>query len=129
MIKMDPAIRQRWTAALRSGDYDQGTLYLRQDDKFCCLGVLCDLAEKDGIVTSGVNDPDGIDGLIRVYGDEDTQLLPPEVAGWAGMERQSPEVGYENDVGLWSTDELTALNDDEAWGFARIADAIEAERP
>ena len=45
----------RWIAALRSGDYKQGENALRMpdsDDKnascFCCLGVACDLIEKDG---------------------------------------------------------------------------------
>lgn len=31
-------------AALRSGKYKQGTGRLRQDDRYCCLGVACDIA-------------------------------------------------------------------------------------
>lgn len=38
-----------WIAALRSGKYKQG-LGLLNDEQggFCCLGVLCDLAGRDG---------------------------------------------------------------------------------
>lgn len=38
-----------WIKALRSGKYKQGKGYLRTNkNEFCCLGVLCDLAAKDG---------------------------------------------------------------------------------
>lgn len=44
---MNQEIKKRWVAALRSGDYKQGTGALRNaDNKFCCLGVLCDLHSK-----------------------------------------------------------------------------------
>lgn len=33
----------KWIAALRSGKYIQGKECLNKDDKFCCLGVLCDI--------------------------------------------------------------------------------------
>ena len=47
--KMDPELKSRWVAALRSGKYAQGRHSLRSaDDKFCCLGVLADvLAPED----------------------------------------------------------------------------------
>jgi hypothetical protein len=37
-----------WIKALRSGKYKQTDCILRRGDAFCCLGVLCDLARKDG---------------------------------------------------------------------------------
>ena len=37
----------QWIEALRSGRYEQGTIYLEQDNKFCCLGVACDLFAKE----------------------------------------------------------------------------------
>lgn len=37
-----------WVKALRSGEYRQHRDELRNDNAFCCLGVLCDLAAKDG---------------------------------------------------------------------------------
>lgn len=38
-------MKQRWVSALRSGEYEQGRGTFRQDNKYCCLGVL---AEIDG---------------------------------------------------------------------------------
>lgn len=37
-----------WLTALRSGKYQQTQHRLKRDNSFCCLGVLCDLAVKDG---------------------------------------------------------------------------------
>lgn len=37
-----------WIAALRSGDWEQGSGTLQcGDGSFCCLGVLCDLIDAD----------------------------------------------------------------------------------
>lgn len=40
--------KKRWIKALRSGDYEQGRGVLKRTcenipDKFCCLGVLCEI--------------------------------------------------------------------------------------
>lgn len=44
MARMKKSVKARWVAALRSGEYKQGIGELRSaDDRFCCLGVLCDL--------------------------------------------------------------------------------------
>jgi hypothetical protein len=40
---MKTEIAEDWAAALRSGKYKQGKGWLRKDDRFCCLGVLCDI--------------------------------------------------------------------------------------
>jgi hypothetical protein len=38
-----------WLTALLSGEYVQGKEKLRtRDDKFCCLGVLCDVLPEEG---------------------------------------------------------------------------------
>lgn len=41
---------EHWIKALRSGEYKQAQNKLKntQKNSFCCLGVLCDLAAKDG---------------------------------------------------------------------------------
>ena len=45
--KMEPKAKAAWLMALRSGAYKQGQGYLRsKSNKFCCLGVLCDLGAK-----------------------------------------------------------------------------------
>ena len=45
---MDAQVKEKWVAALRSGEYEQGTSALLRDGKYCCLGVLCDIVDKDG---------------------------------------------------------------------------------
>ena len=46
---MDREIRDKWIAALRSGKYQQGRCTLRdKQNKFCCLGVLCDITSPEG---------------------------------------------------------------------------------
>jgi hypothetical protein len=41
---MDAALKAKWVAALRSGEYQQGKGKFEHDGKFCCLGVLCKVA-------------------------------------------------------------------------------------
>jgi hypothetical protein len=43
-VKMSPAYKQRWLDALRSKKYRQGKEHAAHaEDRFCCLGVLCDV--------------------------------------------------------------------------------------
>jgi hypothetical protein len=45
---MKSEIKEKWIAALTNGKYQQGRDKLRSDDNtYCCLGVLCDLYQKD----------------------------------------------------------------------------------
>src|ERR1700722_6028206 len=44
---MKSAFKARWIQALLSGDYKQGRVGLRDiDNRFCCLGVACDLMDQ-----------------------------------------------------------------------------------
>ena len=46
--RLDPELKTRWLAALRSGDYQQGPNRLCQGEspeRYCCLGVFCELKE------------------------------------------------------------------------------------
>lgn len=113
---MNPDIKAQWTAALRSGEYKQGQGGLRnpQDDTFCCLGVLCDLAVKaevDVEVEGGVNWV-GYDGF--------SGLLPNSVQEWAGLDTCDPELAWS--FGYW--DEASTLNDSGV-PFTQIADLVD----
>jgi hypothetical protein len=116
-LDQQAANRARWIAALRSGVYEQGKNRLRHDNKFCCLGVACDLAQNAGIGrwdgdtfrTDGVDDYDGND-----------VELPYSVMEWLGI--TSPEGAWQNPY----FESLTRMNDNGAT-FAEIADVIEAE--
>lgn len=79
-----------WAAALDSGDYEQGTgvLHNREMNTFCCLGVLCNLAVKNGVEIT-----------VRkssysqwTYYNENYSTLPVAVMEWAGMEDSDPSV-------------------------------------
>lgn len=46
---MDPDLKAYWVKKLRSREYEQGMSKLRlENDKFCCLGVLCDIMNPGG---------------------------------------------------------------------------------
>src|SRR6185503_16966914 len=110
-LQMDPEIRAQWTAALRSGEYRRGQGRLRSDDdRFCCLGVLCDLAAKDGAVEEIHLSP----GTHWRYDDE-TAYLPKAVQRWAQLDSGNPAT---------SEGSLAGLND-EGRSFAYIADVID----
>lgn len=54
--------RRIWEKALESGDYEKGTSVLRsKDDKYCCLGVACELFDNENTVI--------IDDSYYVYGE------------------------------------------------------------
>ena len=43
---MNAELKKKWLEALRSGKYRQGKHKLRNhNNEFCCLGVLCDVAD------------------------------------------------------------------------------------
>lgn len=105
---MNAEIKAKWLEALRSGKYRQGTEYLRTaDDKFCCLGVLCDITnpalwEK---WTNGERHHD-------VYGFlSHTSMLPDKIDEQAG--------------GIAAKAHLMGMND-SGKSFSEIANYIEA---
>jgi hypothetical protein len=132
---MKVEIAKKWVAALRSGEYKQGQGNLRNSDNtFCCLGVLCDLAQKEGILP----EPE-----IREYAEYykyegAAYYTPPKVQEWAGLatvngnlRRESEDVSYPQiefidryGINKKSLD-LAHANDTGAT-FATIADIIEA---
>jgi hypothetical protein len=99
---VNPDVKQRWVSALRSGEYKQGIGYLNRADKFCCLGVLCDISEVDQWDESLINN-------VMLY-QRHNATLPPGVVDWAG---------WDDDTGR-----LVAMND-SGESFMTIADYIE----
>jgi len=45
---LKPQVLDDWVAALRSGEYRQGTRHLYHDGSYCVLGVLCDVVDPGG---------------------------------------------------------------------------------
>lgn len=120
---MKQEIKERWVEALRSGKYEQGTGALTTGSgRYCCLGVLCDLAVADG----AIEPPIVVEAGMLAYGTRgETEHLPRLVQLWAGLEQHSPEVLVDPDEGSWQ--ELVELNDNTGLNFHEIADLIEAQ--
>lgn len=96
-------------SALRSGEYKQGQRCLRDGDKFCCLGVACDIYSKENKVEWS-----GIDGGFFFL--DSRNYLPEEVRDYFGFIEDNSYVGEGR--------HLANLND--AGGtFAKIADILE----
>lgn len=99
---MNPVVKEKWLAALESGEYYRGRNRLAQPrwdaeadepigTEYCCLGVLCDLAIKEGILDE-----------IPESSDEDFRqglYLPDVVEEWAALPYSIQE-------------ELAEINDD-----------------
>lgn len=126
---MDPEIKSRWLAALRSGDYLQGMSRLKtivdENTRYCCLGVLCELAAAEGIVTETEKvRPVFYPGTVKTmaFGEQmNVSILPPEVAEWSGLDGL-----YDYTVG--KLDEETpslAMMNDNGDSFVNIAMFIE----
>ncbi len=117
--KMNPEVKALWVAALRSGEYIQGKHALQRYGEFCCFGVLCDLAVKNGVEVEVTHDQ-----CAFVRYDGDTALPPPSVNKWAGVRAQTLRVRTD---GTPSRISLTYANDARALSFNQIADLIEAQ--
>jgi len=106
---MKQEIAELWSEALRSGVYNQASKALVQVDNesgevigHCCLGVLCELAIKDGVQVNRVA------GKSASFSDEDTDesydvyenikfddrddLVPNAVMIWAGLKTDDGSV-------------------------------------
>lgn len=104
---MNPEIKQKWVAALRSGKYVQGkgTLKRNNEDgtaKYCCLGVIC---QELNIVNKKMKDLTSFDGCIGIL----SQRIR-ELTGVLDLEMNV----------------LTNMNDAYGKSFSQIADYIEA---
>lgn len=122
---MNPEIKSKWVAALRSGEYKQGKGVLSDGKEFCCLGVLCDLAVKEGgVLTIGVDTsmPDELDETSVIY-DGYQFDLPPSVMGWAGLDASNPKIQAPGDEGKAYISDVN----DGGTSFEEIADLIEKE--
>lgn len=122
---MDAAIKDAWVEDLRSGKYEQGKSVLRTEtDKFCCLGVLCEIAVMNDVIPA----PE-LTGAEYRYGDpsgdRSAAVLPGVVQDWSGLFDGLPYAPAElvNDTGDELYVDLASLNDG-GMPFPQIADVI-----
>lgn len=103
-------VMELWIKSLRSGEYKQTRNVLKcESGGFCCLGVLCDLAAKDG-GASWSKDSWGNWAFNEFY----SGSPPDEIVEYLGI----TEVEVQT---------LMQMNDDEGKSFRKIADHIEQE--
>lgn len=121
--KMNPEVKTLWVQALRSGEYPQGkgrlnrthSLTDMQPTGYCCLGVLCDVYNKN--TGKGKWVPNRTFGytFVAAPNDMSATAVPHTVAGWAGLNQYS------------ALSHLVELNDSRTMNrdFNGIADWIE----
>jgi len=106
-----------WIEALRSGEYRQTRLALRDGEGFCCLGVACEVAIKAGVPLVQA----GEDGYsVPGSGIINRAFLPQSVRAWLGLSTGNGRVS--------ATQALSTLNDRDRRDFNYIADFIEKHR-
>jgi hypothetical protein len=139
---MKKEVADKWIAALRSGEYKQTKGHLNVPEEFtlnvpeeftvnnspvygarttypvglCCLGVLCEVAIKEGVA---------VDKVLTDHSysyDMTNSFLPASVMLWAGMKTNSGDTCISIDGE--DVYELTVLNDDKGYNFNEIADHI-----
>jgi hypothetical protein len=122
------ANRLAWIEALESGDYIQTTGMLHffgtdMPDRFCCLGVACDLAYKAGVAQRRQEL-----GCYSYYGDggSTSATLPDVVIDWLGLDTDNPTV-HAVDGSPEEFHEVTQLNDEAGFTFAQIAALLRKE--
>lgn len=115
---MKKALRDEWVAALRSGKYEQGTGKLRtDDDHWCCLGVLSDVAGVKWDLVEDRNVYSSIPGQLCCY-----YPTQDQIDEWGLAARHSWTLAQRND-GEWHD----CLG--HKYTFAEQADWIEENIP
>ena len=107
------AVMKKWIEALRSGEYKQGLEALRNGDRYCCLGVLCDLYAREH-----PSEPQWelrSDDQHYFLGEE--VELPDKVREWVGLEHGDGSV---------EINDLVVMND-TGRSFDYIANFIEKD--
>lgn len=123
---MDQKIKQDWIDALRSGKFIQGFDVLNdiRTNTYCCLGVLCELANEAGVVKKDILDDSGAWSFYNPLDLDDSSLavLPEAVQRWAGVNFNDVSIGISR---KGDKRRATTWNDTKRASFAEIADMIE----
>lgn len=116
---MNADVKRAWLEALRSGEYRKGISRLRQGERYCCLGVLCDLAATASV--GRWRHDDAFDDFV-----DDNEIvstaLPDSVIEWAELDQRSPQV---DGIPLVDLNDGSAYRPVRPHTFTEIADLIE----
>lgn len=138
---MNREIADKWTAALRSGQYSQtdGCLKRRWEDgscSYCALGVLVDLFKQEH--PDEVLEDMDVDGTVMYMIDDSVNMqeLPERVAKWAGTWDQLGRFNRTAHHVVWESrnrcayGRVTSVSDANDFGlfFDEVADLIDQHR-
>jgi hypothetical protein len=116
---------QKWVDALRSGEFEQAKGALYKNGGYCCLGVACEVALRDGLDLEveefSLPTENGLSNHKTYAGSE--SLLPAEVMRWLGL-RPSVPPNIPLPTPARELQSLVYLND-KGWSLEEIADLIE----
>lgn len=118
---MKKEIADKWVAALRSGEYTQGRQFLhnRKENSYCCLGVLCKIAQNDKVKLNEKSERVTQYHFTSFDGYED--FLPSKVQKYAEMRTSD---GFIQDLDF-SLADMNDGNRRDPCTFDEIADFIE----
>ncbi len=117
---MNPEIKQQWIAALKSGNYQQGKQALRNGDKYCCLGVLCDIYSKEKNIEWQETISAVLPATHKIH--ESMGNLPDPVLEWANIDAHVATKGHD-----LTLRRRVNWNDNCGLDFEQIAQMIEKE--
>lgn len=92
---------QKWVKALRSGKYKQTKSELKDNNGYCCLGVLCEISGKSEFTKSNTGE---------FSFDEQTSILPASVMHYANIK---DSLGRNQKTGKY----LCVFNDEQSKSF------------
>jgi hypothetical protein len=127
---LDKKTKKEWVKALRSGEFKQtkSVLYNREDNGYCCLGVLCVLEGENEKQLNGKGFPFSAKIGEKLTSDELEELLGGDafekLCGFGGQ-YDSDEMTYAVKIPGTGWIPLSHLNDNKNYSFAKIADIVE----
>ena len=134
ILAMKKEVKELWVEALRSGKYVQGESMLNDGERYCCLGVLCEVYKEQ----TGIGEwkkSENLSGIscLRFVGDYSSEWaeLPIEVLEWAefSVKDSNPTLRFiddsDEDNSYTEEENLASLNDYGGYNFNDIAYLIE----
>ena len=116
---MKKQVMKKWVTALRSGKYKQGKEYLCDNGKYCCLGVLCDIYNKERVKSKKRSIVEEYKSTSYLHFDGSWDVLPECVMEWAGMGSATGALS------LKDIDTSLAELNDNGKKFSTLANTIE----
>jgi hypothetical protein len=113
---MKKSVAKKWVKALRSGKYEQISGKLERKGGFCCLGVLCKVAEENGKRVNKTAEGKLWGGSLSHH---------PAVLDWAGLKTSMAILNDSETDDTSAADSLVNQNDLRGANFNTIADIIE----